>query len=558
MTPAERQTSIEAYRRVRDADPLGDPQTQLEHVVHNGREGLSPNELMMRAVTDPSTVLPNGGTGIRMQDVVRSSGLSPAEARAMLEKQADANLGRSHVVEVGPDGQIRVVRQDTGGRTETPFQRQIIELAQDSPTSNTTAWRDAMYRADFDRGRGISADQTLAGTAQNMQVPASQLSKRTGMSPDQVRQNLSGYLQRKHGMSPEEANRIADDYVRGDQGPPPTGPAWTGPGRPPPRPGQGPGPSAGPGPQPPAGGPAGPGNRPISPFEPSSSGELGGPWGRPPTGQEPPSWQQRPDSQTASFPETLRPPGAGAADTLPPPGDFSSRPTANFPATMRPPGEASAPGRTTQSFPETLRPPGPSAADTLPPPGDPATRPTANFPATLRPPGEGQPPGRVTQSFPETLRPPAEQRPPAALPRPEQRASFLPERNTTLHEAIEQHAGGRQNLPSLHVTDRAALRQIVADGTLQAPARGGASWSRPGTGTLREGDVAIRVRPGREGYIEWRVDPNGTGLVPIHWPSGQPGVGRSTTYVPTEHLQWFNPGRSANEARWVDFPPRRQ
>ncbi|MGE0744791.1 MAG: hypothetical protein AB7K86_06060 [Rhodospirillales bacterium] len=166
-----------------------------------------------------------------------------------------------------------------------------------------------------------------------------------------------------------------------------------------------------------------------------------------------------------------------------------------------------------------------AALDPAPPPASPgrATSPTAIG---------GTPPGGA-----------------AAAPR----ASYLPGRQALLHDVIEAHFGGKANIPSLHVTDGQALAAIARKGVLEAPARGGASWSPPGIGTLREGNVAIRIKPGHEGFIEWRRDPNGTGLVPIHWRSGKPGVGQPTTYVPVERLQYFDAGARAGEERWVDF-----
>ena len=67
------------------------------------------------------------------------------------------------------------------------------------------------------------------------------------------------------------------------------------------------------------------------------------------------------------------------------------------------------------------------------------------------------------------------------------------------------------------------------------------------SGELRMGDVAIRIKPGMEGHIEWRQHPSGR--VPIFWRSGTKGVGESRTYIPTEFLQWLNPRARA----WRDF-----
>jgi hypothetical protein len=101
--------------------------------------------------------------------------------------------------------------------------------------------------------------------------------------------------------------------------------------------------------------------------------------------------------------------------------------------------------------------------------------------------------------------------------------------------------------PPINVVNQEILQTMMANGIWEQPAGGGASFSPPGVGTLRMGDVAIRIKPGMEGHIEWRQHPSGR--VPIFWRSGTKGVGESRTYIPTEFLQWLNPRARA----WRDF-----
>jgi hypothetical protein len=128
-------------------------------------------------------------------------------------------------------------------------------------------------------------------------------------------------------------------------------------------------------------------------------------------------------------------------------------------------------------------------------------------------------------------------------------AARNPDTRRLMNEVIdEMYPDGKT--PPLHVTDQASLKKIIDNGIWEQPAGGGASFSPPGVGTLRMGDVAIRIKPGHEGFIEWRHHPSGR--VPIYWRSGKVGVGESRTYIPVEHLEWLNPRARA----WRPFEPK--
>lgn len=89
----------------------------------------------------------------------------------------------------------------------------------------------------------------------------------------------------------------------------------------------------------------------------------------------------------------------------------------------------------------------------------------------------------------------------------------------------------------MHTTNRARLDEIVGSGKLEAPVSGGASWSY--TGTLRAGDVAIRLKPSRRSFVKLVPSTDGFGQVPHYYPGGV-GNGPSFSYIPIEYLEYFN------------------
>lgn len=132
------------------------------------------------------------------------------------------------------------------------------------------------------------------------------------------------------------------------------------------------------------------------------------------------------------------------------------------------------------------------------------------------------------------------------------RTSWIRGRDKTLDDCIKEYfLAMREPVPPVHVTDLQGLRAIRAAGHWQQPARGGASFSPPGIGTLRNGDVAIRVKPGSEDYVEMRHSSSAFGLVPLFWPDGI-GQGSSKSYVLIEHLQYYHPLRPPI-GDWIDI-----
>lgn len=108
--------------------------------------------------------------------------------------------------------------------------------------------------------------------------------------------------------------------------------------------------------------------------------------------------------------------------------------------------------------------------------------------------------------------------------------------NGSLDEGLQSYFRQRgEPMPPMHVTSRENLNEIVNSKMLEAPSRGGASWNY--NGTARNGDVAIRLAPGAEQYVELAPSTESFGQVPRYYPDG---VGSPKSYVPTDYLEYFN------------------
>jgi len=99
----------------------------------------------------------------------------------------------------------------------------------------------------------------------------------------------------------------------------------------------------------------------------------------------------------------------------------------------------------------------------------------------------------------------------------------------------------------MHMTTRAKFDAIKRTRILEAPEHG-ASWSE--SGPLRAGDVAIRLKPGAEQFVEMvEAGEEGHGLVTRYYEQGV-GKGEFKSYIPTKYLQYFDVARG----EWVDVP----
>ena len=112
------------------------------------------------------------------------------------------------------------------------------------------------------------------------------------------------------------------------------------------------------------------------------------------------------------------------------------------------------------------------------------------------------------------------------------------QRALSLADALtEYYAKAGQQQPPMHTTDRAALQRIIANGKLEAPRRRGAPWSM--SGMSRRGDVAIRLKPGAEQFVEFVPSTEIFGQVPHYYPRGV-GKGSYATHIPAGHLEYFD------------------
>ena len=107
-----------------------------------------------------------------------------------------------------------------------------------------------------------------------------------------------------------------------------------------------------------------------------------------------------------------------------------------------------------------------------------------------------------------------------------------------LTEALTQYYAKTCELqPPMHTTDRATLQRIISSGKLEAPRRRGAAWST--SGMSRRGEVAIRLKPGAEQFIEFVPSTEIFGQVPHYYPRGV-GKGSFATHVPAGYLEYFD------------------
>jgi hypothetical protein len=112
------------------------------------------------------------------------------------------------------------------------------------------------------------------------------------------------------------------------------------------------------------------------------------------------------------------------------------------------------------------------------------------------------------------------------------------QRAVTLAEALTQYYDKTgESQPPMHTTDRATLQRIVSSGKLEAPRRRGAAWST--SGMSRRGEVAIRLKPGAEKFVEFVPSNEIFGQIAHYYPRGV-GKGGFATHIPAGHLEYFD------------------
>jgi hypothetical protein len=109
-----------------------------------------------------------------------------------------------------------------------------------------------------------------------------------------------------------------------------------------------------------------------------------------------------------------------------------------------------------------------------------------------------------------------------------------------LAEALTEYFAEKgETPPPMHTVDSETLEDVIDSGRLETTKRGAQPWSY--SGIPRRGDFAIRLKRGSDRYIEF-VPSNVTfGQTPRYY-ARRVGVGTAQTYIPVEHLEYFDAG----------------
>jgi len=91
--------------------------------------------------------------------------------------------------------------------------------------------------------------------------------------------------------------------------------------------------------------------------------------------------------------------------------------------------------------------------------------------------------------------------------------------------------------PPMHTVDSETLKEVSESGRLDTTRRGAAPWSF--SGIPRRGDFAIRLKRGSDRYVEFVPSTVTFGQTPRYY-ARRIGVGTAQTYVPVEHLEYFD------------------
>ncbi len=232
MSPAQRRAAYDTFRRLQRADPLGHPQRQFQRAMETGHNPhASPAAQLANVAMDvglaEGSAAPN--LGIHLRSLAREAGVSPQQMRSLLEARFVERGGAPHRVQVGPDGFVRLIEPQPHYERLTPHERQLAEM---SPQRNPrNAAEDARVRAAFDKERGLTLEESVAGQAHHNEVPPQEYLNRSGLTRAEGEAHVIRYLESRN-LSPAQARAEAKAYF--DQLPPETGSAAPrGPSRPP-------------------------------------------------------------------------------------------------------------------------------------------------------------------------------------------------------------------------------------------------------------------------------------------------------------------------------------
>lgn len=126
------------------------------------------------------------------------------------------------------------------------------------------------------------------------------------------------------------------------------------------------------------------------------------------------------------------------------------------------------------------------------------------------------------------------------------------EYSSYLDRAVARHFEETGQTPDpINVVGYDGYQRIMKGESWQPSMGGGASFSPAGVGTLRQGDVAIRVKSEYLGTkVDLKPEMHGAGRVPQYYQSGKVGVGDANTYIPRDYVEYFDVETSS----WKSFP----
>jgi hypothetical protein len=109
---------------------------------------------------------------------------------------------------------------------------------------------------------------------------------------------------------------------------------------------------------------------------------------------------------------------------------------------------------------------------------------------------------------------------------------------SALGEALTEYfARTGETPPPMHTVDSDTLKEVAESGRLDTTRRGAAPWSF--SGIPRRGDFAIRLKRGSDRFVEFVPSTVTFGQTPRYY-ARRIGVGTAQTYVPVEHLEYFD------------------
>ncbi len=206
LSPSQRQAAMDAYARLRQADPLGNPRDQLSRIIREARTpqsgpDLTVPELVARGALENPRFL-------RVEALADAAGVSPQQMRQILDAQTPG-VRPNQELYIDADGYMQVRPRNPRTENMSLHERQMMDLNRSGDRRSAAA--DTRVRAAREAAEGMSPSESLAGQAHHQEVPPGEFLNRTGQTRAQGQQNLSNYLQRR-GLNQAQAEAAAAEY----------------------------------------------------------------------------------------------------------------------------------------------------------------------------------------------------------------------------------------------------------------------------------------------------------------------------------------------------------